>query len=314
MRDAVLVVGNLGFTATDAILRYDGTGSFMDAVVPQGTAGLDGPCCVTFGPDDNLYVSNPWVGSVLRFNGLSGEFIDEFIPAGRGGLVLPLVLVFHEEFLYVGDPASHAIRRYDAWTGAFVDTFVQDDPAAPLMGIWDPQHFAFGPDGDLYVAAEYADRVLHYDGETGQLLDQLVTADSGFSRPSGMTFGPDGLLYVGGVASSEVRRFDIWTSEMVDVFVAPGSGGLTSPVGITFGPDGNLYVTSADTGEILRYNGRTGEFMGAFVSAGLGGLTGPRTLAFKSKVRVCHRNKTLSVGYQSGFDHLAHADVIGACR
>lgn len=319
MREAALVVGNLNFEPTDGILRYTGAGDFIDNMVPQGTAGLDGPCCATFGPDDNLYVSNPFGGEVLRFNGLTGEFIDEFIPAGAGGLVLPLVLVFHEGYLYVGDPGATAIRRYDAVTGAFVDTFVQ--ASLPLMEpFWDPQHFAFGPDGNLYVAAEMANRVLRYDGATGQLIDVFLEPTS-ITRPSGLAFGPDGRLYVGSVPNDEIRRYDIATGDLVDIFVSSGSGGLTIPVGFTFGPDVHLYVTSAGTGEILRYNGRSGEFMGALVPAGLGGLTGPRTLAFNTTVTICHRPpghpakaKTIVVTYMSGLDHIAHGDTLGPCQ
>lgn len=321
MRESALIVGNLNFGPTDGILRYDGTGAFIDTMIPDGTAGLNGPCCMAFGPDDNLYVSNPFGGGVLRFNGLTGEFIDHFIPPGTGGLVLPLILVFHNGLLYVGDPGSHAIRRYSAGTGEFVDTFVQDDPSAPMMGLWDPQHFAFGPDDNLYVAAEYSNRVLRYDGNTGALMDQFLSADSGLTRPSGLTFGPDGLLYVGSVDMNEVRRYDVRTVGMGEVFVPAGSGGLSLPVGIAFGPDGNLYATSVGTAEILRYNGRTGESMGAFVSSGAGGLAGPRTLAFKSTVTVCHRppgkpanGKTMTIGYLSGLDHVAHGDTIGACN
>jgi hypothetical protein len=86
MREAALLVGNaLPFGTTDGILRYDGRGAFIDNMVPVGIAGLDVPCCMTFGPDENLYVSSPLDSKVLRFNGVTGAFIDEFVPAASGG-------------------------------------------------------------------------------------------------------------------------------------------------------------------------------------------------------------------------------------
>jgi hypothetical protein len=180
MEEAGLVVGNVLFGPADAILRYTGAGDFLDAIVPAGREGIDITCCATFGPDDHLYVSNPFGSSVLRFNGLTGALMDVFVHPGSGGLQIPLTLLFHEGHLYVGDPGAHEIHRYDAMTGSYVDTFVQDHPDNPLRSGFDPQHFAFGADGHLYVAGESSDRVLKYDGVTGTYVGDLVSASDGF--------------------------------------------------------------------------------------------------------------------------------------
>ncbi|WP_291987579.1 NHL repeat-containing protein [Luteitalea sp.] len=336
MAESVLVVGNFGpGSPTDAILRYSGAGRFIDALIPAGAMGLTSTCCVTFGPDGHLYVSDPFGGRVLRFHGLTGTYLGEFITPGSGGLFTPLLVVFRDGYAYVGDlgdifnPAAlplGAIRRYDADSGAFVDVFVEDDPANRLMGVFDPQHFAFAPDGTLYIAAEYANRILRVD-EATRTLEVFLPASSGFTRPSGLTFGPDGRLYVGSVDRSEIRRFDFWTG-MWETFVPSGSGGLNTPVGIAFGPDGHLYATSTGSsdplaydGAILRYDGRSGASRGALVPLGLGGLSGPRTLSFAATATVCHvpkgnpaRAKTLTIGYMSALDHLAHGDEPDACR
>jgi hypothetical protein len=320
MRHAGLVVGNVLFDDDDGILRYTGAGEFLDAIVPVGREGIAITCCATFGPDDHLYVSNPFGSSVLRFDGLTGAFIDVFVTAGSGGLQVPLILLFHEDHLYVGDPGAHEIRRYDATTGAYVDTFVQDHEDNPLRAGFDPQHFAIAADGHLYVAGESSDRVLRYDGVTGDFLGDLVTAPDGFLRPSGMTTGPDGLLYVGSVALGEIRRYDVWSGAW-ESFVEAGSGGLSLPVGFAFGPDGHLYATSLGTGEVLAFDGQTGAFRGVLVPAGRGGLSGPRTMAINASVRLCHtapgnptRRTTVTVSYVSGLDHARHGDVLGPCR
>ncbi len=322
MKDAALIVGNFQpMGATDGILRYDGAGRFLDSMVPVGTAGLLGPCCAVFGPDENLYASNAPGGNVLRFNGVTGAFIDEFIPAGTGNLLFPVWMVFHSDgYLYVGDSLKGSIHRFDATTGAYVDEFIQ----GALQGLvpWDPQGFAAGPDGDWYVAASQGHRVLRYNGETGAYMGDAVPADSGALGPTGIAFREDGSMLVGFAGTNEIRRYDVSGSgpaELLGVFVPPGD--VSIPVGLTFGPDKNLYVANAGTAEVLRFDGMTGEFIDAFVEAGAGGLTGPRVLAWKAKTKVCHapgngnaRPHTLSIGYLSAFDHLEHGDTLGPCR
>src|SRR5947199_3568342 len=341
--EAALLVGNLTHPAPRAgngILRYNaGTGAFVDAIILEGSgpAGnpLLGPCCMVFGPDENLYVSNLFGAAltdrgVFRYNGVTGEFMDVFVPGNSGGLRRPLVLVFGPDGnLYVGDVGNvaqggSAIRRYDGHTGAFIDVFVASG-AGGLTQPGDPQFFVFAPDGNLYVASQATHRILRFSGITGAFMDALVPAGSGgLDAPSGLTFGPDGNLYVGSTTRNTILRFDGTSGAFIDVFVSASSGGLTVPVGLAFGPDGDLYVASAENngnGSVLRYDGHTGEFLGAFVPTGTGGISGPRALLFKEKMTICHRPpgnpakaKTISIGYLSAPDHVAHGDLVGACQ
>ena len=52
-------------------------------------SGLVAPGGITFGPDGELYVSDFASGSVLRFDGETGTFIDTFVAPGAGELILP---------------------------------------------------------------------------------------------------------------------------------------------------------------------------------------------------------------------------------
>ena len=317
MREAGLVVGDIVVPDfTGGILLYNGQGTFIEKLltVPDSTSGVVVSCCLTFGPDENLYVSSPTASSVVRLNGVTGEFIDTFIQPGSGGLVIPLILLFQGDYLYVGDTGAGAIRRYNAHTGAFVDNFIPDVTHVAF----DLQCFAFGPDNNLYVALEASKKIMRYNGKTGAFVDEFVPSTAGLS-PSGLTFGPDGLLYAGSPATGEVRRYNLSTGAR-EVFI-PGGGTLSVPVGIAFGPDGNFYATSVGFSAILAYDGETGAFLGPLVPSGLGGIGGPRTLAWKAKTTVCHvppgrnsKSKSLTIGYLSARDHLRHGDTLGPCQ
>lgn len=74
------------------ILRFDRSTSRTRAVhnfanpVFATRPGLS-PLAIAFGPDQNLYVSSSTSnsGSILRFDGVTGEFIDVFVPLVDGG-------------------------------------------------------------------------------------------------------------------------------------------------------------------------------------------------------------------------------------
>jgi hypothetical protein len=83
---ADLLVGSF---FTDSVLHYDETTGAFVGVFASGS-GLNSPIGLVSGPDGNLYVTSIVVtntlGSVLRYNGATGGFIDAFVPSGSGGL------------------------------------------------------------------------------------------------------------------------------------------------------------------------------------------------------------------------------------
>lgn len=324
--EGAFLVGNFDPApgGTTGILRYDARGRFVDVFAPAGRGGLTVACCLAYGPDDNLYVGSPFTSSILRYDGATGAFLGEFVPTGSGGLTLPVVIAFGPDGnLYVGDfgPgfARPAVRRYDGRTGAFIDVFVQPN-AGGMIAANDPQHFDWGPDGNFYLAAPVAGKVLRFDGRTGEFIDAFVSNAAGRPRiAGGLVFGGDGALYVG--AEGAVLRFDARTGAYRDTFVRAGSGGLDGTVGILFGPDGHLYVADFLRGGVLRFDGMTGAFIDEFIPRGRGPIGGPRMIAFKLKLRVCHRapegadgGRTLSVGQLDAADHVAHGDHVGSCH
>lgn len=101
--------GNLYVTSqtNNEILRFDGTtgdplpGDGQDGAVfvPADSGGMSKPAGLLFGPgstpdQQDIYVVSINTNNVLRFDGGTGDFVSEFIPAGSGGLFAPRSISF----------------------------------------------------------------------------------------------------------------------------------------------------------------------------------------------------------------------------
>jgi hypothetical protein len=113
--------GNGGIFGLAAVLRYEGPtspdklppGTFLGTFVPSGSGGLNSPFGLLFGPDGNadgqqdLYLST-WLAhgtdfkakggtsALLRYDGVTGSFIDAFVPFGSAGMDNPGYMAFTE--------------------------------------------------------------------------------------------------------------------------------------------------------------------------------------------------------------------------
>jgi hypothetical protein len=241
--------------------RYNGaTGKYIGLFAG---APLSNPNGLTFGPDADLYVVDRARSAVLRFDGATGAYIDDFVKPGAGGYNNAGGLTFGPDgHLYVtsGTPP-------------------QNNPGADLS----PQ-------------------ILRFNGSTGAFIDVFVrTGDGGLRAPFTLIFGPDRNLYVASVFTNSVLRYNGKTGAFIDAFIGAKSGGLEGPTGLTFGPDGDLYVASsfgANVG-ILRYDGTTGTFIDTFIRAGTGGMAGPTDVVFypfEALIARSGRDTTIAAG------------------
>ncbi|MBX2822733.1 MAG: T9SS type A sorting domain-containing protein [Rhodothermaceae bacterium] len=274
------------------IRRYNGsTGEFMDFFVKTQNGGLDSPNSLTWGPDDNLYVSSRGSNNnILRYDGSTGEFIDVFVSKFSSNFEITFG---PDGNLYVSGSIDDDIRRFAGDTGEFLDIFVQNGSG----GLRDPKGIIFSPDGNLFVASSNG-MILIFNGITGEFIrpfgdtesnrlngpeellfdsngDLIVSTNHGIMRydserevllsmssgpilPKGqLAIGPDDKIYSIGVAENRaprIERFDKISGDFIDVFVPERGGGLWFPKDLIFDSEGRLYVTDA-MDRILRFEG-----------------------------------------------------------
>ncbi|SFK21526.1 hypothetical protein SAMN05216302_100224 [Nitrosomonas aestuarii] len=250
-------------------------------------------------PGDQLLVINRLgfplgAGSILRYDGRSGVFIDEFIPncssvepLGQcdsipGAAENPVDMTYGpDQKLYVADapigsfgfaPTGIAVKRYNGTTGKYND-FNDPDPNAAFVnygegGLESIGGLVFGPDSNLYVSDYLTGGILRYHGQTGAFIDTFVSENT-LRSPGKTLFGPDGNLYVVNCGGTEVSRFqgpfNINPGADMGVFVAASAEIYNS----VFGPDGQLYVSvgNSNTYAVHRYQGPFDINPGQFVDA-----------------------------------------------
>jgi sugar lactone lactonase YvrE len=237
----------------------------LDRFVSEGSGDLARPRGLIFGPDANLdgaqdlYVASADTDAILRYDGVTGAFIDAFVTSGSGGLDSPVDLAFGPDGnLYVTSPGTNQVLRYDGSSGSFLGIVAS--------GLASPQGLTFGADGSLYIANQDTDEVLRYHNSS---LSVFVSAGSGgLDRPRQAVFGLDGNLYVASAETNQVLRYDGLTGAFIDTFATTSLGG-TGPSWLEFGTDGYLYVTARTTSvgsetSIVRFDATTGGFVDRF--------------------------------------------------
>jgi sugar lactone lactonase YvrE len=97
------------------------------------------------------------------------------------------------------------------------------------------------PASVMFVADRTANRIVQFDGVTGEWLGEVAAVD----RPSSMRLGPDGMLYVAGFGRSEILRVDARSGAAAGSFFQ-NTEILEEPVELTF-QGSELVVLGNDT-------------------------------------------------------------------
>jgi hypothetical protein len=207
---------------------------------------------------------------------------------------MPWYVTFHGG----DDPQDrNNIHAYDA-AGAHIGKKLDAAGLQDGMRLRELRGFAFGPDGDLYVANAWKDQsqILRFAGAPGPdgrhaflgVFAAQHRADSGLAHPFDVQFGPDGHLFVPSQDTDIVARYygpaategAPGTPMPHPAAVAglagdlpPGTfvpsakhaeGGLKAVRHAIFGPDGHLYVADRDRNAVNRYDRETGALLRAF--------------------------------------------------
>ncbi len=240
------------WTATSAIdyVVTLGTANFQDTFADRG---LDGPIGLRFGPQDDLFVTSGCTsgvpGAVKRFKGSTGRLVDQF---------------------NVGDPPMAEGTPQLLCPSDLVFSATAFINVPPTLFVGDPYH----------------NRVVRYNGETGEYLDVPATglsAGAMEARPSSLVLSPfphivPGNLYIArsyGRFAIDVHAWDsgAFLTRLIDF------GGYSYPFksagDVAFGPDRRLYALvsvlpclgCASSYAVERYDADDGSLLSVFVPA-----------------------------------------------
>lgn len=195
-----------------------------------------------------LYVSSDFNHEVLRYDDVSGAYLDTFISAGSGGLAEPHGILERCTDLLVASFGTDQILRFDLLSGVFIDVFVDS-----TTGLDNPVTLRYGPDDRIYIASQGSDEILRCNRDGSSLAAFISAGSGGLDGPSGFAFAPDGRLYVAGRFSANVIAYDASTGAFIEVIADSGDGLASGTTfGATLGDNGDLYFASNNT--VYRYD------------------------------------------------------------
>ncbi len=194
---------------------------------------------VTVDGRDMLYVANPNVGRILRFDATTLQFIDTWWDSGDSPLSLAVNNGNELFIVSAGVPFSNLLK-VDAKTGAFLDGN-GDGVFYPLTG-HQGRGAAIGPNGNLYVSATdstgNSGKLYQIDPKTGVQADgTLINSRTGgqLQHPVGIDFDDAGKLYVANAEpSNKILRYNATSLVFETVFQT----GVNNFYGLAFVPDG----------------------------------------------------------------------------
>jgi sugar lactone lactonase YvrE len=280
--DRVLLVQRDGTISAVAGTGADQGESADDG--PATEAVVDAPSGLAIGGDGSMYVAEAWAVRRVDAAGTITTIVgtDEPGSSGDGGpaadasLEEPQALALgHDGSLYIADATANRIRKVGpdgvitTVAGTGEEGFSGDGgPAIDAELAW-PRGVAVAPDGSLYIADTWNDRIRRVASD-GTITTVAGRGDAPFPErrratevpldAGGVAVAPDGSIYV--TDGPCVRRIDldgaITTVAGTGRKGHSGDGGtaveaeLDAPAGLAFGPDGSLYVADYDCNVVRR--------------------------------------------------------------
>ena len=283
---------------------------------PATQAKLTSVFGLAAGPDGSLYIADTGSNRIRKVdpkgiittvagNGPAG-YSGDGGPATQAGLNNPWgVAVGPDGSVYIADTGSNRIRKVDSKgiittvAGNGSSGYSGDGGPATQTSLYYPSGVAVGPDGSIYVADTYNQRIRRVGtdgiistvagGSSGGRGDGGPAIQATLSVPFKVALGPDGSLYI--VTGYTIRKVDP-QGIITTVAGQPNSSGYSGDGGpatqallwavfsVGVGPDGSFYIPDYGSKRIRRVE--TGGVITTVAgngSAGYSGDGGPATRA-----------------------------------
>jgi hypothetical protein len=272
----ILLIASRG---TNSIIVYRGATGDFPLTIANSADGLNYPNSLAIADNGHVFVGNVLTNSIIEFDIRTGDrlrqYSDPFLIAPDGVLLHPAT---NPNSILVSSFSRNSVEQFNLATGLWMQSFVPpgsgEPGGTPLSG---PAGLVHASNGDVLVASQGTDKVFRYDGVTRAYVGTAAQGN-GLDGQEKLLIDPLGNLLVASFQSGQVLRFAP-NGAFLGVFVANGSGGLTTPAALAWAPSGDLLVADR-FGSVMQYNGHNGAFIRVFVGSGVGGLNQPTDVAF----------------------------------
>jgi streptogramin lyase len=226
--------GNLWFDEETAnkIGRITTAGVVTEFPVPTAKSGLT---YITLGPDGNVWFTESFTSKICAITpaGAITEFAIPAVFAGNPGGIA----AGGDGALWYGYSTSATAIGHMTTSGSFS----RYDLPTPTS---DADALAAAPDGTIWFAERYADKVGHVNANHVVVELSLPAG----SNVIGVTAGPDGNMWFGERSSNKIAR--VTPAGVITEFTVPTAS--SGPSEIAAGPDGNLWFTEQTGNNIGR--------------------------------------------------------------
>lgn len=289
--------GNTPDEETALLARLDGAGAI--------TVAADGTILVAVERNYNVRRIDPALGTITTAVGVG---VGDGDDTEQATLLAPGTLSLGPDGdIYIADARHNRVRRLDPSDGV-IETFAGtgglsfngDGGLATDSFMGNPMGVAAGPDGTVYIADTWTNRIRRVDAVTGRIStfagnspafqtgsstyngDDIVATSAALSEPSDAAVWNNG-LYIADTGNHRIRRVDLTTRVITTVAgngtaLSFGDGGpatsasIKSPSGVFVDTDGTIYI--ADTGGHRIRKVDTSGIISTIAGLGVGGYTG----------------------------------------
>ncbi len=214
--------------------------------------------------------------------------------------------------VYIADTNNYRIRKVAAGTGVIstlagtgVSGFLGDGGLATAARLNLPTGVAVGPDGNLYIADRYNQRIRKVDLSTGVITTVAGSGAAGYggdsggataaqlNYPYGLGFDPAGNMYIADTNNNRIRKVAAGTGIITTIAGTGASGyngdgpaigaNLSSPEGVAADAAGNVYIADTNVDRIRKVAAGTG-VISTVAGTGVGGFSGENGPGISARV------------------------------